>query len=312
MNYRVIFIPAIVFCALALWAAQAALGQDEPPTQAAANDAYQARDWQKSENAYRAIVEADPDNGSAWYRLAVSLRQLGRYGEVGPALAKAEAAGVPPTYVEYERAKASIQAGDQEAAMSSLEAAVAAGFGNHQALEGDAEFEAIRSYQRFAAVLAKAKRNSQPCEETPEHRQFDFWLGEWDVYDQNDNKAGMNRIQKTETGCLLLEQWTGTTGSTGTSMNFYDPEQKVWEQIWVGGGGGSLIRIRGGLTKDGSMRLEGSIFYISTQIVYPFRGTWTLLPDKRVRQFFEQSTDDGETWQPWFEGFYVRQQSRAQ
>jgi hypothetical protein len=38
----------------------------------------------------------------------------------------------------------------------------------------------------------------------------------------------------------------------------------------------------------------------------PFRGLWTPLPDGRVRQFFEQSNDGGETWVPWFEGFYTR------
>ena len=35
------------------------------------------------------------------------------------------------------------------------------------------------------------------------------------------------------------------------------------------------------------------------------RGTWTLLEDGRVRQFFETS-EDQETWTPWFEGFYSR------
>jgi len=312
MNYRRIIALAIISGVAAFGGLPPAMGEEEPPTQAGANDAYQARDWEKSASAYGAIVEADPANASAWYRLAVSLRQLGRYLEVEPALVKAEEAGIPQSYVEYERAKATIQLGDQEAAMSALEAAVAAGFGNHQALESDTEFKAIRSYQRFGEVLALAKRNSQPCEETPEHRQFDFWVGEWDVYDQNNNKAGENRIRKVETGCLLLEQWTGATGGTGTSMNFYDPDQERWEQIWVGGGGGSLIRIAGGISKDGSMRLEGTILYISTLTTHPFRGTWTALPDMRVRQFFEQSTDGGETWTPWFEGFYVRQESRAQ
>jgi len=32
------------------------------------------------------------------------------------------------------------------------------------------------------------------------------------------------------------------------------------------------------------------------------------LPDGRVRQFFEQSTDGGETWTTWFEGFYTRKE----
>ena len=33
---------------------------------------------------------------------------------------------------------------------------------------------------------------------------------------------------------------------------------------------------------------------------------WTALPDGRVRQFFEISTDDGATWVTWFDGYYTR------
>jgi len=54
------------------------------------------------------------------------------------------------------------------------------------------------------------------------------------------------------------------------------------------------------------MRLVGTIHYISTGQTAPFRGLWSPLPDGRVRQFFEQSSDGGETWATWFEGFYSR------
>jgi hypothetical protein len=54
------------------------------------------------------------------------------------------------------------------------------------------------------------------------------------------------------------------------------------------------------------MLLEGQIHYTSNGITAPFRGLWTAQPDGRVRQFFEQSNDGGETWEPWFEGYYSR------
>jgi len=59
--------------------------------------------------------------------------------------------------------------------------------------------------------------------EASPYRDFDFWIGHWDVYDPDGNFAGENLISVREGGCLLLEEWTGSQGGSGTSMNFYDP-----------------------------------------------------------------------------------------
>ena len=37
----------------------------------------------------------------------------------------------------------------------------------------------------------------------------------------------------------------------------------------------------------------------------PFRMTYTLNEDGSVRQFMEESTDDGKTFATWFDGRYV-------
>jgi hypothetical protein len=57
------------------------------------------------------------------------------------------------------------------------------------------------------------------------------------------------------------------------------------------------------------MRLVGQIRNVGGGATAPFRGLWTLLPDGRVRQFFEQSNDDGKTWVTWFDGYYTRKSS---
>jgi hypothetical protein len=54
------------------------------------------------------------------------------------------------------------------------------------------------------------------------------------------------------------------------------------------------------------MSLVGTLHTVSNGTTVPFRALFTLLSDGRVRQFFEQSNDDGATWVPWFEGFYTR------
>ncbi|MEL7539080.1 MAG: hypothetical protein AAFZ58_17360 [Pseudomonadota bacterium] len=133
---------------------------------------------------------------------------------------------------------------------------------------------------------------------------FDFWLGDWTVKTADGTVAGQNRIDKRDGGCVLIERWSSASGGSGTSLNYFDVAADQWVQVW-GGSGGSQIVIRGGLT-DGSMVLTGTLTTVGDGSSVPFRGTWTPLEDGRVRQFFEQSLDDGDTWQPWFEGFYEK------
>lgn len=144
-----------------------------------------------------------------------------------------------------------------------------------------------------------------PCVDRKEFSHFDFWLGSWKVHDVTGKKFfGSNNIEKMPGGCVLVERWSGRGGSSGVSMNYYDSAERQWVQVWSGSGG-SQITIRGGL-QDESMRLEGMIHYVDPGRSAPFRGTWTPLGDGRVRQFFEESPDNGKTWKPWFEGIYSR------
>jgi hypothetical protein len=143
-----------------------------------------------------------------------------------------------------------------------------------------------------------------PCESQDGFHDFDFWLGEWEVHTSNGTLAGYNSIQSVEKGCLISENWTGASGSSGRSINYLDKTTDEWVQVW-NAAGGTQINYRGGLTDDG-MLLVGQIHYVTNGTTLPFRGLWTLLDDGRVRQFFEQSADGGETWTTWFEGFYTR------
>jgi hypothetical protein len=142
-----------------------------------------------------------------------------------------------------------------------------------------------------------------PCQEGGSYADFDFWVGEWDVFQADGRQAGTNQIEKSERGCLLVESWKGASGSTGTSVNFYDPARTSWRQLWVSMDG-TVIEIEGGL-RDGSMVLEGSLIGRGGGS-QPFRGTWTPNDDGSVRQHFEISEDGGRTWATWFDGRYVR------
>ena len=77
---------------------------------------------------------------------------------------------------------------------------------------------------------------ARPDCSAPEHRQFDFWIGDWDVT-SGGKPAGHNRVDAVEDGCAINEHWTGTTGSTGVSYNAYDRVDRRWHQFWVSNGG---------------------------------------------------------------------------
>jgi len=154
-----------------------------------------------------------------------------------------------------------------------------------------------------APAFSQAQAPVFPCEQDDKFAEFDFWLGAWEVHVANGTFAGKNEISRAQRGCVLIENWQSATGGGGMSINYVDKITDEWVQVW-NDASGSQINIRGGLTDDG-MLLVGTIHYVANGTTLPFRGLWTPLPDGRVRQFFEQSTDEGETWAPWFEGFYT-------
>ena len=272
-------------------------------TAADAARAYAESDWPAAAAAYAQLVEENPADGRSTYRLAVSLRHLGRIDEAGERLSAARSAGVPAQFIEPERARLQLARGDSAAAIAALAAAADAGFSNAASIESDPHFAPIVDEPGFAAALDQVRRNGAPCEYDPRFSEFDFWVGRWAVRDRAGNPQGENRIEKAERGCVLVERWSGTTGGTGISMNYFDPAAGQWVQVWVSPT--LQIDIRGGL-EDGAMRLLGTVFYLHNDQRLPFRGTWTPQPDGVVRQHFEQSTDDGETWATWFDGYYPR------
>ena len=98
-------------------------------------------------------------------------------------------------------------------------------------------------------VAAQDQKPAPPPCSGPEHRQFDFWVGEWDVTTPDGKPAGTNRIESILGGCVLMESWESTNGkSVGHSFNLYSSDGK-WHQTWVDNGG-TLLELVGGLDGD--------------------------------------------------------------
>ena len=164
---------------------------------------------------------------------------------------------------------------------------------------------AAAAFSVGAAQAQSAPAQTPPCSDAVFH-DFDFWLGEWDVYGPNGKLAGTNSIRKEEYGCLLTEHWTNAGGQTGQSYNFVDLATGKWRQVWVSAG--ATIDYSGGLNDKGEMVLEGTIGYGAGQPGNgaKFRGAWTPNEDGTVTQYFQQYDDARKEWTDWFKGTYKR------
>jgi hypothetical protein len=149
---------------------------------------------------------------------------------------------------------------------------------------------------RAAAQARSAEAAASPECRSPEHRQFDFWIGDWDAYDLSDTAKAVARIQVTPTmgGCVLREVYDQGDGLDGESFSLWDSPRKRWHQSWVTNRG-SLLLLEG--------RLQGPRMVLTAPEWKPdgsstlLRGMWW--PDgEKVRHKAERSADGGKTWSP--------------
>jgi len=142
----------------------------------------------------------------------------------------------------------------------------------------------------------------KPCT-TAEYRQFDFWVGDWDVY-ANDQLAGTNQITRVYNDCVLRENYRSKGGYVEGGWNIYDASTGRWHQTWVDSAG-TLLQLDGGL-KGKSMVLAGERQTADGAVID--RITFTPLESGHVRQHWELSDDDGKTWRTLFDGEYQRRE----
>jgi hypothetical protein len=153
----------------------------------------------------------------------------------------------------------------------------------------------------IAPMAPAADPPSKACAD-PAYRQFDFWLGDWQVFRPDGALAGTNRIAREYGGCVLHERYTSPKGYTGESLNTYDAGRKRWHQTWVDNEG--LLLLLEGQFSGKSMVLEGAVRGTDGATV-KHRVTWTPNQDGTVRQHWE-SADAKGNWKTVFDGLYRR------
>ena len=122
-----------------------------------------------------------------------------------------------------------------------------------------------------------------PCQAGP-WREFDFWVGDWNVFNEAGTQIGTNAVTVELDGCVVAEHWTASGGTRGRSINTYDAETGQWHQTWVSQFTFGHLRMAGGLVGN-VMTLHGERIRPG-----PFGFTifddysWTPLDDGRVLQ----------------------------
>jgi tetratricopeptide (TPR) repeat protein len=267
------------------------------PAPGEADRLFQAQKWQASVDAYSDLVRQEPLNADYRFRLGRSYLELQQYPAAIEHLARVpglESSQQIKNRSLYSLARAHAGAGNREGAIQSIQALADAGARIYAAMTSAPEIEELVDLPEFAVVLERLK----PCAGEENHG-FNFWIGDWTVTSPGrEGWSADSSITQQNDGCSIHEAYSSLGGYTGSSINFYDQNDKKWHQTWIDNQGAALY-LEGGVV-DGDMVLSDGTNRI----------TWSEQPDGRVRQHWETTPDEGRTWTTAFDGYYARKQGR--
>jgi hypothetical protein len=133
-----------------------------------------------------------------------------------------------------------------------------------------------------------------------ENHEFDFWLGEWDMYWAD--KQGTNRIESILDGAAIQENFDGD-GLIGTSVSVFSKEDNRWHQTWVDNTGSYLDFV--GEFMEGKMILARNGVVEGKAVTQ--RMVWYEITKDAFFWNWERSDDDGATWRELWKIEYKRQ-----
>lgn len=290
--------------------AYAATNTIDSAARAEANAFFQQQNWKNAAARYLAIVKEEPKNGGAWFRLGVALHGEGKFKEAIESYKQALQLNFQTTSATFRLARVYAVLKQPQKALDELHSVVRGGFAvSRQGLEMESDFDAIRRESRYEKIVSEAEKNlCATCDAVPENRQFDFWLGAWDVRPYatpNLPPTARSIIERANGNCTIVENYYTKGGYVGKSFNIYDPVQRKWRQFW-NDNGGTVIEFFGEFDAA-----EKALKYRSESINAQGQKqlgkmTFYNLDANRVRQLWEMSTDDGKTWITAFDGLYTR------
>jgi hypothetical protein len=140
-----------------------------------------------------------------------------------------------------------------------------------------------------------------PCS-TPEARQFDFWIGEWDLTwpaeqaggEPGEIMTGINQITQLYGPCVVEENFSTSDGSfRGHSVSVYDEKDARWRQTWVDSAG-AYLSFSGG-SEDGDMVLSTEPVESEEGVLINRMVFSDITPDSLFWRW-RRTTNGGDTW----------------
>ena len=293
---------SLVLCCVAsttIAAQNPALGADAK----AADSLLSAKNYERAFDAFEALTRRDSSSAQFWFQLGMAAASLHRYDRGAVAFEKSTTLR-PNIAATYNAAAMHARLGHADQAFTWLALAVRQGFGDGNLLKTDDDLAGIRADKRFEKILFDATHAPTPCATDPERRKFDFWVGDWSVTTAGGTVVGSSVVQSINGGCSLLENWTAARGSTGKSLNSFNPSISKWQQYWVDQTGG-VTEYRDSEWHNGALSFLAHTTQPNGSPMLQ-RLTFSALSDSVVRQHGERSTDDGKTWSTTYDFYYHR------
>lgn len=160
-----------------------------------------------------------------------------------------------------------------------------------------------------ASDPARADSLAPACTDAAHHR-FDFWIGDWDVFDTEAPSGPVQArasVKPIAGGCAIHELYEQNDGLVGDSILSYDAVRRQWQQTWVTNRG-SFMAIAGNAKDDGALVLDGEVHLANGTTVLQ-RITWAV-QGADVRESAVVSKDRGATWSPAFDVLFRKRAPR--
>jgi hypothetical protein len=144
----------------------------------------------------------------------------------------------------------------------------------------------------------------KPACASAEHRQFDFWIGDWDVTirarksptsEEWGEAKGSQHIEAILGGCTISENFSADGPQepwAGKSYSSWQPQLGKWRQTWVDDGG-SYLAFTGGV-EAGVMTLYGEPRTVK-DVSFQMRMVFKNVTADSLLWEWQRSTDDWKT-----------------